>query len=376
MSRPDPHVSDLVEQLSESQLPERAISEAPFGITIADLREPDQPLIFVNEGFLEITGYTEDEVLGRNCRFLQGEDTRDEPIRRMREAIERRETVQVDLRNYRKDGSEFWNEVTLAPIENAEGEVTHYVGFQQDVSARKAFEAELKEQRDDLTILNEMVRHDIRNDLQVALASMEVLQAEGGYDDNGHLETAIESIYQAVELTNTAKQVAELMLEGEEDLDPIQLTPILEAEIDDCRSSYPEADVAVDGTLPGVTVRANDLLHSVFRNLLVNAVRHNTAEEPTVRVAAWTHDDAVFVAVSDNGPGIPESERDHLFERGWSGALSSGTGLGLNIVSRLVDTYGGEISLHAGGERLSGLPPEGLPDLDGATFLLRLPLAE
>lgn len=130
------------ESLSETVLRDRAMHESPIGITIADATREDIPLIYVNDTFVALTGYSRAEVLGRNCRFLQGPETREEPVAKMREAIEAGESVTVELRNYRKDGSMFWNRVTLTPITDESGDVTHYLGFQQDVCDRKARERE------------------------------------------------------------------------------------------------------------------------------------------------------------------------------------------------------------------------------------------
>jgi PAS domain S-box-containing protein len=93
-----------------------AMDEAPFGITMSDPSQPDNRLIYVNDGFCELTGYHRDEVLGQNCRFLQGESTREEPVAQMRAAIDAEEPVTVELRNYRKEGTMFWNRVTIVPI--------------------------------------------------------------------------------------------------------------------------------------------------------------------------------------------------------------------------------------------------------------------
>jgi PAS domain S-box-containing protein len=118
----------------------RTMDEAPVGITVADASEPDMPLVYVNAAFERITGYSPEYAIGRNCRFLQGDGTRNEPVAEMRAAIEAGEATTVELRNYRKDGELFWNEVTIAPLRNGDGEVTHYVGFQQDVTRRKQAE--------------------------------------------------------------------------------------------------------------------------------------------------------------------------------------------------------------------------------------------
>lgn len=126
-------------------LKDRAMNEAPVGITIADPSLEDNPLIYVNDAFERLTGYPAEAVLGRNCRFLQGDGSDPEAVARMREAIDDERPVTVEVRNYRADGTEFWNEVTIAPVEDESGAVTHYVGFQNDVTARK--EAEFESER-------------------------------------------------------------------------------------------------------------------------------------------------------------------------------------------------------------------------------------
>src|ERR1041384_7540598 len=89
----------------------RALDLSGIGFTLSDPRLPDNPLVYVNQSFLSITGYTADEVLGRNCRFLQGSGTDPGPIDKLRRAIADGRSATVELRNYRKDGTPFWNEV-------------------------------------------------------------------------------------------------------------------------------------------------------------------------------------------------------------------------------------------------------------------------
>ena len=143
--------------VAELDLKERAINEAPVGITIADAQPDDQPLLYVNEAFEELTGYPSDEVLGRNCRFLQGEESEPEPVRTMREAIHDEEPVSVELLNYRQDGTEFWNRVDIAPIRDDTGDVSHFVGFQTDISERKRAEFAARQRADELEHLLERI---------------------------------------------------------------------------------------------------------------------------------------------------------------------------------------------------------------------------
>ncbi|HKJ72000.1 MAG TPA: EAL domain-containing protein [Gammaproteobacteria bacterium] len=129
-----------------------ALAHATAGVTIADPKLPDSPLIYVNQGFQALTGYPADELIGRNCRFLQGAD-RDQPgVAALRRAVTEGTSCAVELRNYRRDGSQFWNYVRLAPIEDSAGEVAFFVGVQLDVTELRQFQEEnLVPQRDPST---------------------------------------------------------------------------------------------------------------------------------------------------------------------------------------------------------------------------------
>jgi len=125
-------------------LKDRALDVAAEGITIADARLPEKPLIYANEGFERMTGYPVSEVLGRNCRFLQGPDTDAREVTEVRNAIaEQRECI-VELLNYRKDGTTFWNRLSITPIRDRAGVVTHFIGIQSDVTARREAEDALR----------------------------------------------------------------------------------------------------------------------------------------------------------------------------------------------------------------------------------------
>ncbi len=138
-------ISELKEHRQELALKDRVMDDAPVGITIADATQDDHPLLYANERFQELTGYSEGELLGRNARFLQGAETDPEPVAALRRGIEADEPVTAELTNYRKDGTEFWNRVTIAPVEDRNGDVTQYVGFQEDVTERRESERTLRQ---------------------------------------------------------------------------------------------------------------------------------------------------------------------------------------------------------------------------------------
>lgn len=142
-------------------LKDRALASAAEGITISDLRLPDNPLVYVNQGFTELTGYRREESIGRNCRYLQGPDTRPEKVAEIREAVAARRPCVVELLNYRADGTSFWNRLSLTPLRDADGEVTHYIGVQSDVTREREAEDAVRDANRRLEDVNRRMQRDL-----------------------------------------------------------------------------------------------------------------------------------------------------------------------------------------------------------------------
>ncbi|AFZ17045.1 adenylate/guanylate cyclase domain-containing protein [Allocoleopsis franciscana] len=132
----------------ELRLSNQAIAASSDGIVIADARKPDMPITYVNPAFERLTGYQAEEVVGRNCRFLQGKDTDQPALNELREAIREGKGCKVILSNYRKNGTLFWNELSVSPIYDAEGNLTHFVGIQSDITERKVAQEALHYQQE------------------------------------------------------------------------------------------------------------------------------------------------------------------------------------------------------------------------------------
>lgn len=154
LSHVDGIISDITAQiLSEEararaeellQLKNRALEASSNGIVIADMNQPHQPIIYVNPAFEKISGYTASEVINKNCRFLQGVDSDQPGIDEIRLAIQEQRECHVIIKNYHKDGSLFWNELSLSPVKSDEtGKVTHYIGIQNDISLKRQAEQNL-----------------------------------------------------------------------------------------------------------------------------------------------------------------------------------------------------------------------------------------
>ncbi|MFC0525640.1 PAS domain-containing protein [Pontibacillus salicampi] len=122
---------------------EKAIDHTRVGAIITDPNQSDNPIIYANEGFRYITGYDSEEILGHNCRFLQGEQTDERAIQQLREAIQHRKSITIEVLNYKKDGTPFWNELHIDPVYmEAEGQY-YFIGVQKDISAQKHAEDDL-----------------------------------------------------------------------------------------------------------------------------------------------------------------------------------------------------------------------------------------
>jgi adenylate cyclase len=127
-------ITAQIEAEAQLRIRDSIFTSMQNGLLITDPLLPDNPIVYCNQAFCDLTGYTPDEFLGRNCRFLQGEDRSQPQLEVLRAALKKARTCRVLLRNYRKDGSMFWNELVISPVKDEDGNPTHFVGLQYDVS--------------------------------------------------------------------------------------------------------------------------------------------------------------------------------------------------------------------------------------------------
>jgi len=135
----------------------RAVASASEGILVTDPHQPDNPIIYANPAFLRMTGYDLADVLGRNCRFLQGPGTDPATVAALRQAIQDQREISITILNYRKDGQPFWNELRIAPVFGDQGDLLYFVGLQTDVSERKQSEASLQKQAQLLELAHDAI---------------------------------------------------------------------------------------------------------------------------------------------------------------------------------------------------------------------------
>ena len=208
--------------------------------------------------------------------------------------------------------------------------------------------SELDRRHDQLSLLAQVLRHDIANAATVVTGWGETLRDEVTPEGAEALERVVRGGQRIRELVGNSRDLTALIEAGHDlDTEAMPLAPILRTEIDAVRrvhaSTSRAVTVDVDAPSPSVEVTAGGMLPSVFANLLSNAVRHNDAETVEIRVDVEVSVDEVVVRVADNGPGIPDAEKESVFEPATKRVDSPGEGLGLSLVKRLVDSYGGRV---------------------------------
>lgn len=199
----------------------------------------------------------------------------------------------------------------------------------------------LEERATTLELLNRVLRHDVRNDMTVVRGNVEVVRDDVGDDAAERLRAADRASQHVVDLTATARKLIDVVTGPDRALEPMSLDRVLLEVIEEQSALYPEATIVREGPLPEVTVVADDLLPALFRNLVANAVQHNDAGTPEVRVELRTGGESATVRVVDDGPGLPDAVRDALADD--AGLDATDVGMGLYFVHRLVDRYGGEV---------------------------------
>ncbi|WP_136603447.1 hybrid sensor histidine kinase/response regulator [Salinigranum halophilum] len=311
----------------------RAMDAAAIGLCLTDPNRPDNPLIYVNEGYERMTGYDAEEVLGRNPRHLKGPETEAEASRQMREAVENAESVSVDVTNYRKDGTPFVNHVDIVPLFDDEGDLVHFLGSQVDVTDQYERERALARQNEQLAEFASIVSHDLQSPLAVARGRIELARATG---DLSHLEQAETGLERASELIDDLLTLAR---EGQT-LDPARVETVAVDAV--ARAAWDTVDTS-GATLTVVdewTVDADESrLRQLFENLFRNGVEHGATGGRSVEVRVGPLSERCGFVVEDDGPGVPEEVSERLFEAGVTTA-EDGTGFGLAIVRSIAEAHG------------------------------------
>ncbi|MGG5812009.1 ATP-binding protein [Falsiroseomonas sp. CW058] len=340
-----------------------AVAAAPTGVVVSDPNLPDCPIVFANAAFHRITGYAPEEVVGRNCRFLQGRDTDPKAVRAIRDAVARREPVDVELVNYRKDGRRFVNELHISPVFAPDGALMAFLGIQHDVTARiraeerarkarRAAERASAEKSDFLAF----VSHEVRTPLNGVLGTLSLLldtplaAEQRAYAETARRsgETLLWTVNEVLDLSRIEAGQLEIEEIAFELAQPVREVLALESPL--AADKGLALTAAIDPALPALAMGDPARLRQVMLNLVDNAVKFTSAGGVELRLLR--QGDRLVVEVQDSGCGIPAEFRRRLFRRfqqadSGSARRHGGSGLGLMICRRLVGLMGGAIDVRS-----------------------------
>ncbi len=361
----DLHQRKVVQE--QMRLYQLAISRLNDAVVITEantLSEPGPAIVFVNDAFVAQTGYSASEVLGRSPRFLQGPGTSKEALDLIHACLERGESVRTELLNYTKSGEEIWFEIDIAPLFDDQGNCTHFVAVERNITNRKLFEERLRSmQRGDalgqLTgaivqevslLLSEMLEQIHRLDSSVPAQSV----------DKVFVKTLVALNHRGFELTRQLLEFSEHHPLSPRPVDVNAVVSKMQPLLAQLCSAHIQLQVMADDDLGLVMVDAT-LLEEMILTLVLNArdampeggrLTIQTANMPPEELSSFAEvslngsESYVALTVSDTGHGISEMVRERIFEPFFTTkTASSGTGLGLPMVYRFVQQAKGHISV-------------------------------
>lgn len=320
-------MTDRAASLRESQrLAQARGSSDPYGaairatrmpIVVTDARLDDHPIVFANDAFIKLAGYPREEIIGRNCRFLQGPDTDRAEVRRVSQAIADGQHVETEILNYRKDGSSFWNALFISPVFDDDGAVTHFFGSQVDMTARRVAAAELAKAKEDAeasvrqhtlalqtaldqkTVLLHEVDHRVKNNLQL-ISSLILLQSRRIADPE--TRASMRSMLNRV----SALAIVHRNLFQADDVASFDVSAFIRDITADLADSAGRDDVRVELDLEPVVISASRAaaVALVVNELATNALKHAFPDRGgRIKVSARAVSGTVTLEIEDDGVG-------------------------------------------------------------------------
>ncbi len=327
-----------------------------MAMALADPNQPDCPLVYVNPAFADLTGYTAEEVVGRNCRFLQGPQTDPAMVARIRHTVAASETFNEEIYNYRKDGSGFWNALHLSPVFDEQGRLIYYFASQIDVSFKKEAARRQAQRMASMHALSLGVAHEFNNLMTVVSGNVERATRHATDErQERYLDRAIWGARRAGLLAAKLVSLSERQIGCEEIAD---LNTALLAIGDRLARSVGERVRLRMDLAPGLIPVRLDFHHleAALLNVVYNAadaaggndeiVVATNVLDPAQAASALNTMDAVELTVTDSGAGMLREVAERATELFFTTKRADGNiGLGLFLVLAFVDECGGKLSI-------------------------------
>lgn len=345
-------IKDSLNEQDQLSLMFMAIESATNGIVITDPSRPDNPIIYTNKAFTEITGYSAAEILGQNCRFLQKDDREQLAIAEIKSALKDERSVTVTLRNYKKNGDRFFNELTISPVYSKLGHLIAFVGIQNDITKRVEAEQRISE-------FYSIVSHELRSPIAKIKGSLSVIaDGEAGPVNETALRFIDISMRSAENLWKLIENILDFkkLESGKFRLlrQRISLAELIEDSVIDFKPVAEQSGITLNcQSLAYPHVNADtQRLAQVMENLLSNAVKFSPQNSEVTVTVLCTNPNYARVIVSDEGTGISQHDQTRLFEKfqqldSPDRRMRGGTGLGLSICKEIVEAHGGRIGVES-----------------------------
>ena len=342
----------------------QAIDSAETPIIITDAEHSELPIIYTNKAFTKLTGYAQNEVIGKNCRFLQGENTKADDIAKIKTAIKLKKSLTLTLTNYKKDGSEFKNELTISPISNEYGIVTHFLGIQLDVTEREATENYLKlakQKAEESTQLKSeflaSMSHEIRTPMNGVIGMLDLLlMSELNSEQQHNAEIAKDSANSLLTIINDILDFSKIE-SGKLEIEntPFDLLALFShiAKAHAQQAHDKNLELIIDTTDIEISKICGDAgrIRQILNNLISNAIKFTDIGQVTVtaELTICHNQKAKLIChIEDTGIGIAKNRLAHVFDSftqadSSTTRLYGGTGLGLAITEKLCQLMHGSI---------------------------------
>ena len=331
-----------------------AVQMSRMPMCLTDPHKDDNPIIFCNQAFEQLTGYGQNEIIGRNCRFLQGPETDPAAVVEIRRQLLRQEDVHLELMNYRKDGSSFWNALFISPVADTTGRLVYYFASQLDVTRKREAEAVLQQSQrmETLGAMASSLAHEFNNLMTIVMANLERIGTEvDGARRAKQIERATWGTRRAAKLTDQMLSFARRQFHENQTLDINETL----ANCDSILDQMAGADINVVLDLADEPLMVS-LDASQLEMALLNMVRNAADAAPAgSRIAIATRarrydgpatGPAVEIAVADDGCGMsPEVARRATEPFFTTKSLGKGTGLGLSMVKGFVEQSNGKLEI-------------------------------
>jgi len=336
---------------------QRSIMATRSPLILTDNSLPDNPIVYANEAFLDLCGYSAEEIIGKNCRFLQGDDTDKKSVKEISKAVKTGEHIRINLKNYRKDGKMFWNDLLVSPIVDETGKITHFIGMQLDITDRisymeklEATQKRLRESNAELEQFTYAASHDLQEPLRMVNSYLQLLNKRysADLDDDARLflDFGMEGASRMQQLIDDLLSLSRIT-SSQRKFKATNLVEAVERATFNLKLLIEETGAVIHvDDLPTVNADGPQIVQ-LLQNLIGNAIKYRHPDRtPEITIKAEKSSRRCVISIVDNGIGIDEQYHKRIFEvfqRLHTRAEYSGTGVGLALCAKIVERHNGKL---------------------------------